>query len=118
MKSLMLSIEILLECLNARGRLLALLPPSNSSTRALEQVFKLLTYGSQDRLAVFVYVIHHDDPLAEASGLKPLVNNLERCLLLTDDKQASAGAYRIGNHVDDRLALTSPRRALYEKATP
>src|SRR3546814_8780174 len=70
---------------------------------------------SSDLLTILVDVIDHDDPLTETSGIESLVDDLERRLLLTDHKQAAAGADRIGDHVDDRLALAGTRRPFHQQ---
>src|SRR3546814_8475125 len=115
MQCAMLPIEFALERLDAGGHLLTLLPPARRAIGALVKLRELFPYRADNRLTILVDVMDHDDPLTETSGIESLVDDLERRLLLTDHKQAAAGADRIGDHVDDRLALAGTRRPFHQQ---
>ncbi|MNT08934.1 hypothetical protein D3C72_1436930 [compost metagenome] len=116
MQALVEAIEFAFEGFDARRHLLALTEQAFPFVAAGEQGFQLFTNAADDRFAVAVDVVEHDDALAQPLGYQTLVHHLQRRVLLADDEQAALPANGVGDHVDDGLALAGPRRPLDQQA--
>lgn len=80
------------------------------------QPLNLLPYRCDDGPAIAVDVGDHHETVSESFLIQTLPDHLERSLFLADHQQRFAHTDRIGDHVDDRLALTCSWRAFDDKA--
>jgi hypothetical protein len=106
-------VEFAFEGLDARGMSLALpLPFGRAAGGPHIQRLDLVPYRAHHGFSIAVNVGEHHDPLSEILSFETLTYYLESRLLLADDEERFSAADGIGDHVDDRLALSCSRGAL------
>ena len=86
MKSLMMPIQLALQCIDARGGGLTRTHESGSLTgSSLTEAVELTADRTRDGLAVAREVDDRHETLSEALGLETLLHHAKRRLLLADD---------------------------------